>query len=254
MSTAVSTLLTTVRAAITLPRHMTAVEGSTPESSDGRPVRLDRAGILQAAERIVGSEGLDALTMRRIGSELGADPTAVYRHFRNKEALLTCLADRMFANEPQLDDDMAWQEKLRVLVHHHFERYMTHPDLATLLARQPDDLPSLVRIRDQSLQVLAEAGLTIEHAALMSHVLENHIVGNGLFVALCDYHGDRRTVDPDGLRRVFALLPADEAPAAAAAAPHLFPDPISIFDHTTELLIEAIERAAQADTEEEDPE
>jgi AcrR family transcriptional regulator len=77
-------------------------------------VRLDRGRILDATEHIVGSEGVRARTMRRIGSELGADPTAIYRRFRNKEALLTCLAERMFASEPELDPDDPWQEQLRV--------------------------------------------------------------------------------------------------------------------------------------------
>jgi AcrR family transcriptional regulator len=185
-----------------------------------RSVRLDRAGILDAAERIVGSEGLSALTMRRIGSELGADPTAVYRHFRNKEALLTCLADRMFGNEPELDPDMPWQGRLRVLVRHHFERYRAHPDLGALLARQPDDLPSLIRIREQSLRVLTEAGLRIADAALLSHVLENHVVGCGLFFALSEHHREPRATDAAALRRVYAMQSADELPLVGGGGAH----------------------------------
>jgi AcrR family transcriptional regulator len=215
-----------------------------------RTVRLDRARILDAAERIVGSEGLAGLTMRRIGSELGADPTAVYRHFRNKEALLTCLADRMFATEPALDPAMAWQDRLRVLIRHHFQRYLAHPDLGTLLARQPDDLPSLIRIREQSLDLLVHgAGLTIEQAALMSHVIENHVVGCGLFFAVSEHHREPRVSDAEGLRRVYAMQPADELPLVSAAARYLFPDTGQVFDYATQLLIDAVQRTA-ASTEE----
>jgi AcrR family transcriptional regulator len=222
---------------------MTALQGS-------RTVRLDRAGILDAAERIVGSEGLPALTMRRIGSELGADPTAVYRHFRNKEALLTCLADRMFGTEPELDSAMAWQGRLRALVRHHFERYRAHPDLGTLLARQPDTLPSLIRIREQSLRILIEGGLTLEQAALMSHVLENHVVGCGLFFAVSEHHREPRVSDADAVRRVYAMQPAHELPLVSAAAPFLFGDTDQVFDHTTELLIAAIELTGGASAKE----
>lgn len=215
-----------------------------------RPARLDRAGILDAAERIVGSEGLAALTMRRIGSELGADPTAVYRHFRNKDALLACLADRMFATEPALDPAMPWQGRLRILVGHHFERYRAHPDLGTLLARQPDTLPSLIRIREQSLAVLIEAGLTLEQAALMSHVIENHVVGCGLFFAVSEHHREPRVTDAAAVRRVYAMQPTDELPLVSAAAPFLFGDTVQVFDHTTELFIDAIERAGGASPQE----
>lgn len=209
-------------------------------------VRLDRDLILEAVERIVGSEGLRALTMRRIGSELGADPTAVYRHFRNKEELLTCLAERMFATEPEVDPTQSWQDQLRAHIRHAFHRYCAHPDLGILLARQPDDLPPLVRLTEQTLSLLVDgAGLDLEQAAHMDHQIENIVVGCGLFFAISDYR-DPRLTDRAAMRRAYALLPDDEYPLASAAAPYLFPDPDEMFDRTTELLIEAIERAAQA--------
>jgi AcrR family transcriptional regulator len=210
---------------------------------DAQAIRLDRHVILEAAERIVGTEGLRALTMRRIGTELGADPTAVYRHFRNKEELLTCLAERLFSTEPELDPTLPWQDQLRVHIRHAFDRYRAHPDLGILLARQPDDLPPLVRITNQTLTLLVEgAGLPVEAAAEMSHQLENHIVGCGLFFAISDYR-DPVLTDRAAMRRSFALLPAATFPYASAAAPYLFPDPDEMFERTTDLLIEAIERA-----------
>jgi AcrR family transcriptional regulator len=213
-------------------------------------VRLDRGRILEAAERIMGSEGVRALTMRRIGAELGADPTAVYRHFRNKEALLTCLAERVFATEPELDLNDPWQEQLRVHIRHAFERYRAHPDLGILLARQPDDLRPLVRIYEQTLDLLVHgAGLTLEQAAVFSRLIENHVVGCGLFFAITDYR-DPVLNDPDAMRRVYALLPAAEFPLASQAAPLMFPDPDDMFERTTDLLIEAIERAGSSPPEE----
>jgi AcrR family transcriptional regulator len=223
----------------------TAVPRATPT-----PVRLDRELILAAAERIVGSEGLQALTMRRIGAELGADPTAVYRHFRNKEALLTDLAVRLFSTEPEIDPNNSWQDQLREHVRHAFDRYRAHPDLGILLARQPDDLPPLVRITEKTLELLVNgAGMSVEDAAYLNHQFENHVVGCGLFFAISDYRDQVRT-DRAAMRRAFALLPADEHPVATAAAPYLFPDPDDMFQRTTELLIETAERAGRARTEE----
>ena len=210
---------------------------------DAQPVRLDRGVILEAAERIAGSEGVRALTMRRIGAELGADPTAVYRHFRNKEELLTRLAERLFSTEPAIDPKLPWQDQLRIHIRHAFERYRAHPDLAVLLARQPDDLPPLVRITEQTLALLIDgAGLSREQAAEMSHQIENHVVGCGLFFAISDYR-DPVVTDRAAMRRAYALLPAAQYPHASATAPYLFPDPDDMFEHTTELLIDAIERA-----------
>jgi AcrR family transcriptional regulator len=206
-------------------------------------VRLDRRVILEAAERIVGTEGLRALTMRRIGIELGADPTAVYRHFRNKEELLTCLANRLFSSEPEVDLTLSWQDQLRVHIRHAFDRYRAHPDLGILLARQPDVLPPLVRIYERTLQLLVTgAGMSLDDAAEMNHMIENHVVGCGLFFAISDYR-DPMLNDRAATRRAYALLPTDTFALCAEAAPHLFPDPDDMFERTTELLIEAIERA-----------
>jgi AcrR family transcriptional regulator len=213
-------------------------------------VRLDRERILDAAAEIVGNEGLPALTMRRIGAELGADPTAVYRHFRNKREMLTELANRLFATEPELDPESPWGERMRAWMWHAMRRYRNHLDLGLLLAGQSDDLPSLVRIRERSLGLLTEVGLSLPDAALFSQVIENHVVGCGLFFAVSGWHSCPPHESLDAMRRFYALLPADTAPLTREAAPHLCPEPDDVYAYTTDLLIAAIERIAATEGEE----
>jgi len=55
-----------------------------------------REGILDAAIKLYLSGGLKALSMRRIARELRLTPMALYRHFRNKDAVLIALVDRGF--------------------------------------------------------------------------------------------------------------------------------------------------------------
>ena len=63
------------------------------------PVRqrtlLSRELILEAAFRVVDADEANEITMSRLGNELGADPSAMYRHFRNKDELLLAMADVM---------------------------------------------------------------------------------------------------------------------------------------------------------------
>jgi AcrR family transcriptional regulator len=224
-----------------MPRASTP---STRADAPARPSRLDRETILGAAEAIVGAEGVTALTMRRIGRELGNDPTAVYRHFRNKQELLDMLAERLFDIAPEIDEDVGWREQLRFQMRYGLSRYRAHPDLAMLLAKRPDDTPALQRINDNCLRLLREAGLGVETAARMFHIIENHVVGTGLYYSLCEHGGDPRLNDPPAMRRAYALL-GDGLPDAAAAAPHLFPDLDEIYDHGTELILDAIERLAR---------
>ena len=59
--------------------------------------RLSRDVIVDAYLRLVEAEDNDSVSLRRLGSELGVDPTAVYRHFRDKDDILTAAADRLLA-------------------------------------------------------------------------------------------------------------------------------------------------------------
>jgi AcrR family transcriptional regulator len=205
---------------------------------------LDRERILAAAEAIVAGEGVGKLTMRRIGAELGADPTAVYRHFRNKDELLKQLADRMFGTLPEVDPALDWREQLKVDLRHGLNRYRTHPDLAALLARQPVDTPNLQAIAEHILSVLADQGVAPRDAAFIFQLIENHVVGNGLYYGLIEHAHDPRVNDPAAMRRLYALLPADRYPQCVAMAPHMFPDLDEAFDFGSDLIIDAIERLA----------
>ncbi|HST39104.1 MAG TPA: TetR/AcrR family transcriptional regulator [Conexibacter sp.] len=219
---------------------------SAPARGGGRRARLDRDAIVAVAERVVAAEGLDALSMRRIGAELNADPTALYRHFRNKEELLVELAARSFAEAPALDPADDWRVRLRAELRHELARYRVHPELATLIARQPDDEPRLVRMNDRLLAILADAGLPPADAARLFHVIENFVVGSGLYATLLEHARDPRVADRAAMRRAYAGLDEETLPHAVAAAPHLFPPQEEIFESGLDLLVAAIERAAVA--------
>src|ERR1700736_559912 len=68
-----------------------------PKTGGGRPRRppdsLSREAILEAAEKIALRDGLSGLTFQAIGAELGAHPTSMYRHFRDKDELVLELVD-----------------------------------------------------------------------------------------------------------------------------------------------------------------
>src|SRR5512135_623562 len=65
--------------------------------------RLSKQAVVQRALALADAEGLDALTIRRLATELGVTPMALYWHFRNKEELLAGLADQVWG---ELDTDV----------------------------------------------------------------------------------------------------------------------------------------------------
>ena len=67
---------------------MSPEEHPAPPAAPGKKARLSREIVLSTALALVDAEGLDALTMRRLGQELGRDPMSLYRYAANRAALL----------------------------------------------------------------------------------------------------------------------------------------------------------------------
>ena len=215
--------------------------GGTPAGT--RSGRLDRDVIVRAAQRVLDEDGLGGLTVRRIGSELGADPTAIYRHFRGKDELVVELADRVFASVAMPDPALPWQERLRQMLRAALELYRANPGFALQLSAQPDDTPGLQRIAEHVLATLAEAGLGPRDRAVVYQLITNYAVGSGLFIS-------QLTLDDSGpetipaVRRTYAALPPADYPRCVESAPFLFPDQDDVYGLGIDMLIAAIEKLA----------
>ena len=89
--------------------YVAIAAGKQPEAKRREPLTRER--ILDAAMRIIENEGLDALSMRRIGKELHVRDMALYHHFERKDEILTGLVRRMFeAFDAVRPQDVNWRE------------------------------------------------------------------------------------------------------------------------------------------------
>lgn len=106
----------------------------SPKAKSKPRVSLSREIILDAAFRIVDG-GVDDVTMSKLGAELGADPSAVYRHFRNKDELLLAMADVMLEESiaAYVEGD-APVENLRRMVWSLRRSYLRRPGLARFVS------------------------------------------------------------------------------------------------------------------------
>src|SRR5262245_24788640 len=87
-----------------------------PRSTKRSGSQLNREAIIQASLRIAARGSADAFTVRRLGEELGTDPTAVYRHFRDKDELLLSVADRTLGEVLDgIPAGLGWKDRLREL-------------------------------------------------------------------------------------------------------------------------------------------
>ena len=97
---------------------------------------LTREVLTAAALRIVDGDGLDALSMRRLGLELGVDPMAAYRHIPNKGILLDGIVEAVMAEieTDAVDASLPWPDQLRMLALSYLTTLMAHPHAAPLIA------------------------------------------------------------------------------------------------------------------------
>ena len=99
-------------------------------------MRHRRADVVSRALDILGEVGLPDLTMRRLGAELGVQPSAIYHHFASKQALLGAVADEIVGRGPAAPDDEGapWHERVRARCQHLREAVLAYQDGADVVA------------------------------------------------------------------------------------------------------------------------
>jgi len=144
-------------------------------TSTGERRRLAvRERILGAARELLREEGHDAFSMRKLGARLDYTPSAIYRHFRDRAALLQALVDTDYlafsgANRPEPAADPV--ERIRRGALNYVEFGLTHPDQYRLLFINPprgpavplSDTPS-VPVGDPELDRYATLRLAVREA------------------------------------------------------------------------------------------
>src|SRR5919112_6165499 len=110
---------------------------------------LSRERIILTAIDFVDKHGLTALTMRRLGRELGVEAMSLYRYVNGREDLLEGMVDRMVAklhlrpDEEQLEPANGWQAYLQWLAHGVRGLAREHPNVFPLIATRHPAAPWL---------------------------------------------------------------------------------------------------------------
>ncbi|MGL4175767.1 MAG: TetR/AcrR family transcriptional regulator [Dermatophilaceae bacterium] len=123
---------------------------------------LSRAAILDATARLVESHGVTSFSLRKLAADLGADPTAVYRHFASKDAILGALLDRALADLPEPDRSTpdAGMESLVVELG---RRLTAYPGLVAVLVDGPHTA-AVAGVVESILDALSDAGIDDDRA------------------------------------------------------------------------------------------
>jgi len=142
---------------------------------------LNAEGIFDAALRVIDAEGLDALTMRRLASDLGVAPMSLYGHVATKEHVLLGVVN-MVTREIRLPDPASppW-DALRSVVKDFRRNSLQHPNLVPLIMRQPPTGSEGLLTLEAALDALRRAGLPPALAARAYRLTSSWAIG---FVSL----------------------------------------------------------------------
>jgi TetR/AcrR family transcriptional regulator, tetracycline repressor protein len=219
---------------------------SRTAAQDREPLTRDR--IVDAALGIMDDEGLESVTMRRVGRELGVEAMSLYNHVKGKEDLHDAITERVmgtFRLPAQADD---WREDARRTAQEWRRVLRLHPNVMRLMAERTKPMTNVESFRpmDHAIEVLRRAGLSDRDTVQAFHAFGGYIFGfvlleQGMMLGQPDEEEHRR-----GHEELGRLLGNGELPSLAAMIPH-FIDCSSEeqFDFGLEMLIAGVaERAA----------
>lgn len=144
---------------------------------------LDRALIVSTARQILQQEGLQSLTLRRLGEALHVDATAMYRHIANKSALLTAVFEELFKELEPPDPAEPWRTNLTNLMHAWWRIYRDNREIAANLTKSPFAGGGRTMIRDWIKTELTRAGISRDLREQYIDVICAHVMGYGLLCA-----------------------------------------------------------------------
>ncbi|WP_378070642.1 TetR/AcrR family transcriptional regulator [Actinoplanes subglobosus] len=200
--------------------------------------------IVDTALRLIDAPGGDKLSVRRLGAELGADPTAVYRYFRDMDALLLALADRLIGDAfAEFVPREHWADSLRDLAASLRRSMRLHPRLAHLRAIRVTAGPHEMRVVDTGIGIMLSAGFAPADA--VRHYRD--FVDTVLAVAAVDaaeLTEEQEAAEQEAWSRVYTSLPADGYPNVHLVREHLPSMYNSAFPGTIDKLIDALIQAA----------
>ncbi|GAA1870192.1 TetR/AcrR family transcriptional regulator C-terminal domain-containing protein [Pseudonocardia ailaonensis] len=138
--------------------------GTVVETGSGAPEpepELGRGRIVRAEIVIVDAEGIDALSMRRVASALGAGAMSLYRHVPGKEELLLLMRDAVFGERPlPAVPPEGWRAQLELSSRSLWAMYRRHPWLArTASLTRPSAGVNQMPYSEWNLRALSGAGL-----------------------------------------------------------------------------------------------
>jgi AcrR family transcriptional regulator len=144
--------------------------------------KLSRDLVLRTALRLADEDGIDAVSMRRLGQALHVEAMSLYKHVSGKEDILDGIADLVMEEVEVPARDLAWRPALRQSAISTYEALLRHPWAGPVLESRRNPGPMRVRYLDAVVSILLDAGFTLPDVARAFMAVDSHVYGFALTV------------------------------------------------------------------------
>ncbi len=206
------------------------------------PITQER--IVEAALTLLRREGYDAVTMRRLATELGTGPASMYAHVENKREL-----DQLVINEvidptliPDADPER-WQEQLKESMRAMFRMFRAHPGVARATMGLVPTGPNALRSVERTLAILKAGKVPDQIAAWACDLIPLYVTALAYEESLPQVEGDPGWGADfvEELRGYFGSLPVEQFPLLVAmAVPLTSGGPDERFEFGISVIVEGI--------------
>ena len=175
---------------------------------------LNKARVAQAALDYIDQHGLEALSTRRLGAELGVEAMALYRHYPSKEALLDAVAELLVLQVP-MPNAGGWSVRVKDYARAYRGLARSHPRAFPLLATRRFNTPRTLQLLDTLFSELLSAGFSAPGAVELFRAVGNFSHGTALDELAGLGQKEAASSGADAARAAAAL------PALAKVSPYL---------------------------------
>ena len=142
-----------------------------------RRAALTRERILQAAISLADRDGIESLSMRKLGDELQVEAMSLYNHVRNKVDMLDGMVDVVFSEIELPSNGVDWRTAMRKRAVSARQALLRHPWAIGLMESRATPGPATLRHHDAVLASLRTAGFSVDLAAHAYSILDGYIYG-----------------------------------------------------------------------------
>ena len=209
--------------------------------------RLTRELIIGTALSIMDDEGLEALTMRRIGRALGVEAMSLYNHVADKEDILQSVCEEVLS-EFRVPDATDWRQAVRDGAREYRRLLLSHPRVVTLMTEQKGPIGNLGALRayEFALDAFRGAGISVEESVRAFHVFGGYILGFVTMELGPMLGGAENEAHAQAHEQMAKLLESADLPRMREAFPYLMDCDIEQqFEFGLDLLIVGLEGRAK---------